>query len=175
VLGRPGSADYLHYAALFLYDEGDPLDQPEHEQVCDLDPVETAELKIGIRKQVERKSLCLTEGDVCIRPVGADTEDQGIVPFEFAKQIAEPASLRGSAGRTFTGEEEKHDVLLPDEIVQADDPAILCVRGESRRRAADNQHLPLLLMSASESPSAFGIMIGRRASGLTSAPGRYRY
>lgn len=145
--------DYFRYEAILSYDEGHPLDQLEHEKIRDLDSVQAAELKVGIGQQIERKTLCQTESDVCVRRVGTDAEDDGIVLFKLPEKFAEPASLRGSAGCSLTGEEEKHDVLPADEIIQADDPAILRARVEARRRAAYGQHLLLLQVG-------FGIGIG---------------
>lgn len=136
--------DYFRYEAILSYDEGHPLDQLEHEKIRDLDSVQAAELKVGVGEQIERKTLCQAESDVCVRRVGADAEDDGIVLFKLPEKFAEPASLRGSAGCSLTGEEKKHDVLPADEIIQADDPAILRARVEARRRAAYGQHLLLL-------------------------------
>src|SRR5882672_6526956 len=98
----------------------DPEELAPEEALGAEDSVGRADLGAGIAQKEERQPVLGGEGLVRCERVAADAEDDRVALLEVRVGVAETARLHGAAGCRVLGVEIEDEILLADEIPQAD-------------------------------------------------------
>jgi len=131
---------FLDYS-VFADHVSNTIDQLGNQEVRYLYVIQPAKLPIWINQKIERELLVVPEPSMRGIRIEAHSENRNVFLVELLVQVAEPASLNGSARRAVLGEEIEDDVFLPDEVVQANFRTVLVARHKAGRGGPGRKHI----------------------------------
>ncbi len=127
-------------------DIGDARSQLCKQKIGDRNVIKTSNFFIGIDQQIKKQLLFLAKLPVRFGVIQAYTQDHCLFGFELLVQIAEPASLRGSARSAVFREKIQDDIFAAFEIGQSNFPPVLILGDKIGSYGSRLEHasLPLL-------------------------------